>query len=93
MGVKDRRLLQIIKQMLKAGIMDECEVNEEGTPQGGILSPLLANVYLDMLDEFVAKQWINKKVHTSYRDQSTKMTALRKRSDLIPGVLVRYLDA
>ena len=51
MGVKDRRLLQIIKQMLKAGIMDECEVNEEGTPQGGILSPLLANVYLDMLDE------------------------------------------
>lgn len=92
MGVKDRRLLQIIKQMLKAGIMDECEVNEEGTPQGGILSPLLANVYLDMLDEFVAKQWINKKVHTSYRDQSTKMTALRKRSDLIPGVLVRYAD-
>ena len=46
----------------------------------------------DMLDEFVAKQWINKKVHTSYRDQSTKMTALRKRSDLIPGVLVRYAD-
>ena len=92
MGVKDRRLLQIIKQMLKAGIMDECEVNEEGTPQGGILSPLLANVYLDMLDEFVAKQWINKKVHTSYRDQSAKMTALRKRSDLIPGVLVRYAD-
>ena len=44
MGIKDRRVLQIIKQMLKAGVLDECEVNEEGTMQGGIISPLLANV-------------------------------------------------
>ena len=78
-------MIMIIKSMLKAGIMDECDVNEDGTPQGGILSPLLANVYLDILDEYVAKQWINKKVHTEYRDQSTKMTALRKRSSLITG--------
>jgi RNA-directed DNA polymerase len=40
-GIKDRRVLQIIKAMLKAGIAGECEVNEYGTPQGGILSPLL----------------------------------------------------
>ena len=92
MGIKDQRVIMIIKSMLKAGIMDECDVNEDGTPQGGILSPLLANVYLDILDEYVAKQWINKKVHTEYRDQSAKMTALRKRSSLIPGVLVRYAD-
>ena len=91
-GIKDQRVLMIIKSMLKAGIMDECDVNEDGTPQGGILSPLLANVYLDILDEYVAKQWMDKKVHTAYRDQSVKMTALRKRSSLIPGVLVRYAD-
>jgi len=49
MGIKDRRVLQIIKAMLKAGVMDECEVNTEGTPQGGLISPLLANVYLDIM--------------------------------------------
>lgn len=57
MGIKDQRVIMIIKSMLKAGIMDECDVNEDGTSQGGILSPLLANVYLDILDEYVAKQY------------------------------------
>ena len=52
MGIKDRRVLQIIKAMLKAGVMEECAVNEEGTPQGGLISPLLANVYLDIMDEW-----------------------------------------
>ena len=36
MGVKDQRVIQIIKAMLKAGIMGECEVNEDGTQQGGL---------------------------------------------------------
>lgn len=53
MGIKDRRVLQIIKAMLKAGVMEERAVNEEGTPQGGLISPLLANVYLDIMDEWV----------------------------------------
>ena len=36
MGVKDTRVLQIIKAMLKAGIIGECEINDDGTPQGGL---------------------------------------------------------
>lgn len=92
MGVKDRRVLQIIKAMLKAGVMDECEVNEEGTPQGGLISPLLANVYLDIMDEWVTKQWEAKKTRYQYSTASCRYTAMRKRTTLIPGYLVRYAD-
>ena len=91
LGVKDRRVLQIIKAMLKAGVMDECEVNKEGTPQGGLISPLLANVYLDILDEWATKQWENKETKCQYGSISSKYRALRKTS-LIPGYLVRYAD-
>ena len=92
MGVRDRRVLQIIKAMLKAGVMNECEVNEEGTPQGGLISPLLANVYLDIMDEWISKQWENKKTKRSYGAPNTKYTAFRKRTSLTPGFLVRYAD-
>ncbi len=92
MGVKDQRVLQIIKAMLKAGVMDECEVSEEGTPQGGLISPLLANAYLDMMDEWISKQWENKHTEYPYGKQGTRITALRLRSNLIPGYLVRYAD-
>ncbi len=91
MGIRDRRILQIIKAMLKAGIMDYCEVNEEGTQQGGLLSPLLANVYLDMMDEWVSKQWETKSTKHQYANVSTKNIALKKTA-LIPGYLVRYAD-
>jgi len=91
-GVKDRRVLQIIKAMLKAGVMDVCEVNEDGTPQGGLISPLLANVYLDIMDEWVTTQWENKRTRFIYSSSSGKIQALRKRTALTPGYLVRYAD-
>jgi group II intron reverse transcriptase/maturase len=90
-GIKDRRVLQIIKAMLKTGIMDECEVNEEGTPQGGLISPLLANVYLDIMDEWITKQWETKKTEYPFPKPYRKYKGLR-RTALNPGFLVRYAD-
>lgn len=50
--ISDRRVLKLIRQWLGAGVMEEGEVRTStaGTPQGGVISPLLANIYLDALD-------------------------------------------
>jgi RNA-directed DNA polymerase len=56
--VSDRRLLRLIEQMLGAGVMDEMkgwQPTEQGTPQGSVLSPLLANIYLSPLDHLIAQ--------------------------------------
>jgi group II intron reverse transcriptase/maturase len=92
MGIKDRRVIQIVKVMMKAGIIGECEINEDGVQQGGILSPLLANVSLDILDEWISRQWENKPTQHPYSGWQTKSRALRNRSNLMPGFLVRYAD-
>ena len=51
--IRDKRMLRLIGRYLRAGVMIEGVVqeSEEGTPQGGPLSPLLANIYLDALDQ------------------------------------------
>ena len=59
-GIRDKRVIAIISKMLKAEIkMPDGTIiqNNKGTPQGGILSPLLANVVLNELDWWVASQW------------------------------------
>ena len=50
--VSDRRMLKLLRQWLEAGVMDEGTVNKTvaGTPQGGVISPLLSNIYLHVLD-------------------------------------------
>jgi RNA-directed DNA polymerase len=58
--IKDKRVLRLVWRMLKAGIMEDglTRPNEEGTPQGSILSPLLSNVYLHyVLDLWFEKQF------------------------------------
>ena len=57
--VGDKRVLALVKAFLKAGILGEDRVlreNNAGTPQGSILSPLLSNVALSVLDEYIAQQ-------------------------------------
>lgn len=58
--VKDKRVLALVKAFLKAGILTELGEHKDtytGTPQGGILSPLLANIALGVLDEHVMAPW------------------------------------
>ena len=59
MGIRDKKLICIIKQMLKAPIVlpnGDMIYPTKGTPQGGILSPLLANIVLNELDWWVRNQ-------------------------------------
>lgn len=56
--VGDKRVLALVKTFLKAGILDEDRIvrdTDAGTPQGSILSPLLSNVALSVLDEYIAE--------------------------------------
>lgn len=58
--IADKRVLSLIKAFLKAGVLSEQGVSHEtitGTPQGGILSPLLANIALSGLDEHFTQRW------------------------------------
>ena len=59
LGIRDKRLISLIGKMLKAPIYENGEriVPDKGTPQGGVLSPLLANIVLNELDWWIASQW------------------------------------
>jgi RNA-directed DNA polymerase len=60
--IADPRLLRLIRRWLKGGVLDEgvLTATEEGTPQGGLISPLLANIYL----HYVLDLWMRKRART-----------------------------
>jgi len=86
--IADKRVLRLIKAFLKAGIMSEhggLEAQLSGTPQGGILSPLMANIALCALDEHYARAW------EAMGDTTARKK--RRRHDQANYRLVRYAEA
>ena len=92
LGIKDKRVLAIIKQMLKAGVMNECRTSDMGTPQGGVISPLLANIYLNRFDHFIAGDFERKKLKKPHSRRDGELTAMRNHSNLKTAYFIRYAD-
>ena len=103
LGIRDKQLICIIKAMLKAPIvMPDGSIRHptKGTPQGGILSPLLANIVLNELDWWISSQWENMPTHKEYKifyaengtaNKGAIYKALRE-SGLKEMYIIRYAD-
>ena len=88
--VKDKRVLALVKAFLKAGVLTETGDREDsltGTPQGGILSPLIFNVAMSALDEHLHRPWKpGGSMHTGY------LRSRRRVQGLPRWRIVRYAD-
>src|SRR5436305_9671885 len=73
--ISDRRVLKLIRQWLEAGVMEDGTVRETlaGTPQGGVISPLLANIYLNKLDRIWAARCSQLGILVRYADDLVVM--------------------
>src|SRR6266700_902693 len=88
--IKDQRFLRLIRNMLKAGYLEDWDYHEmlSGCPQGGVVSPILSNIYLHKLDEFVEQELIpqytrgsGRRVNPVYKRMHRQMASARKRGD------------
>jgi RNA-directed DNA polymerase len=92
-GIIDKRVLTIVRKMLKAGVLEngKVELTELGTPQGGILSPLLANIYLNDFDWTIARLWQIPSREKEYKKRICSRYYLQAAGKQ-PAYLTRYAD-
>lgn len=89
--VKDKRVLKLIGRFLRAGVVmpDGCQVSsEEGTPQGGPLSPLLANIYLDALDKELERRGLR---HVRYADDCNIYVSSQRAAQRVQEVISAWI--
>ncbi len=92
--VKDKRVLGLIKAFLKAGILSEDGMDRDthtGTPQGGILSPLLANIALSVLDDHFQTKWDRFSIGVDENGAAQRRNRFRNKGGATCK-LVRYAD-
>lgn len=89
--VQDKRILKLIRSYLNAGIMVNgiCIASSEGTPQGGPLSPLLANILLDDLDKELEKRGHR---FCRYADDCNVYVKTRRAGERVKDSIQRYLE-
>lgn len=90
-GIHDKRVIKIIGIMLKAGYIENDLLNQTklGTPQGGILSPLLSNVYLNDFDWYVGRKYMEPHRQCKHKCNDTRRL---KWSGVTPKYNFRYAD-
>src|SRR2546423_1647944 len=88
--IRDNRFLRLIRNMLKAGYAEDWQYHDtlSGVPQGGLCSPILSNIYLHKLDEFVGQELIPqytrgacRKTNPEYKRVSRQLESARQRGD------------
>lgn len=89
--VTDGSVLYLIEKFLKAGILEEgsFHLNEQGTPQGGVISPLLANIYLHPLDQAMTERGHRL---TRYADDFVICSKTQKGAERIQRSIVKLLE-